>query len=354
MVVSLSTAKPTIGQEMPVLYPAIISKKPLPPSSPSILSPPLPLSKSNKDNNSNANTNAGRSSLSSPSSPSSLSSLTPSSSNHNAHSFILLSSDDHLADDEKKIKGKRKEKGNTSPSSSSSSSSSLTASSSSASSLSSSPQITSSTNATFMIPRKSTIMSNHQPHKVTIGIIALSADFIYRSIPKLSKYAYLNVSSVNSSEFPLLSGLCSVFFDNSFVSSTLIADISPGEKLDFSIGVDEKIHIKYKTIRQLKEEKGIFTKTNNETHEFLTVIKNTKSIEVKVRVYDQLPRSLDEKLKVKMITPNLNSVTYVKLDQITNNLEWEFNVPAGARVRVPFSYELEWPKDKYLIDGSPS
>jgi len=214
-------------------------------------------------------------------------------------------------------------------------------------------QSTSST--TFSIPRKSTILSDDKPHKVTIAIIPdLSPRFTYSCIPCKTSHVYLKASAQNTTkDFPFLAGPMAVFMDNNFVTNSQIKTVNPKEEFGIFLGVDPGIRVEYKPPQRAKETQGnmLTGKSHLEHYNHLITVKNTKSIQVSVVVYDQLPLSSDEKIKVKLIEPNLKDpakdLFEIKLNKF-NNLEWRMKIEAGKKAEVPFNYDIEWPKDKEI------
>ena len=72
--------------------------------------------------------------------------------------------------------------------------------------------------STFEIPRLATIPSDTDTHKVSIGIINLTPEFEYESVPRKNAYAYIKAKVVNKSNYTMLAGPANVFLDNNFVA----------------------------------------------------------------------------------------------------------------------------------------
>ncbi|CAF1167549.1 unnamed protein product [Didymodactylos carnosus] len=217
---------------------------------------------------------------------------------------------------------------------------------------------TSLSSSTFVIPRKATIEADGKPHKVTIGVLDLESKFTYTAIPKLSPYAYLKATTLNTSDKQLLVGPINVFMDHNFITHSVIDNVSPQEKFDLFLGTDNGVKINYKPVRKINETQGYISKVNHENVRHETIIKNTKLVEITVYVYDQLPLSSDEKIKVKLITPQIkqqgemsshdNKHNYITKLTDDNNLEWIATILAKEEVKLTFEYVVEWPKGKRL------
>lgn len=206
--------------------------------------------------------------------------------------------------------------------------------------------------SSFNIPRRCTIESDGKPHKVTIGVLDLTSTFIYTIIPKLSLHAYLKASTINTSDKQLLSGPASIFMDNNFVTNGSIDNVSLGDKFDLPLGTDASIKVEYKPIKKVSDTQGLISKTHFETVRRETHLTNTKSTEITVYVYEQVPLSSHEKIKVKLITPDLkpkhsNAGCAVTINE-NNHIEWKCILQPKEQARLPLEYSLEWPNEKRI------
>eukprot|EP01112_Ceratiomyxa_fruticulosa_P012776 TRINITY_DN3560_c0_g2_i1.p1 TRINITY_DN3560_c0_g2~~TRINITY_DN3560_c0_g2_i1.p1 ORF type:complete len:601 (-),score=128.45 TRINITY_DN3560_c0_g2_i1:209-2011(-) len=198
-----------------------------------------------------------------------------------------------------------------------------------------------STSSTFSIPRNSTVESDNKSHKVTIAIITLPCEFSYHTIPKLTPYAFLHAQTTNNSDFPLLPGPSKIFLDNNFVADSKIKSVSTGETFSLYLGIDAGVRVEFKNPHKFQEQYGLLQKTESTTSEYLTLIKNTKSTPVKLTLFDQLPKSDDDKIKVKIIEPDLRNAENVKLNSIDSIVEWEVEIEPGQEIRIPFRYSID-------------
>ncbi len=69
-----------------------------------------------------------------------------------------------------------------------------------------------------------------------VAQIDLKPTFEYDTVPKLAQHAFLRAKAVNNSQYPFLSGPSNVFLDNSYVTETTLASVSPNEEFGCSLG----------------------------------------------------------------------------------------------------------------------
>jgi hypothetical protein len=74
--------------------------------------------------------------------------------------------------------------------------------------------------------------------------------------------------------------------------------VSPGEEFTCSLGVDPAVKVEYKPPHKYREQGGLLSKTVTTIHKQVTEMKNSRSDTIKVLVKDQLPISMEEKIKV--------------------------------------------------------
>ena len=138
--------------------------------------------------------------------------------------------------------------------------------------------------------------------------------------------------------------------DNNFVTHSSIDNVCIGDTFDLPLGTDASIKVEYKPVKKVSDTQGLISKTHHENIRRETRITNTKSTEIIVYVYEQVPLSSDEKIKVKLIAPDLRPKEQNPNSTVTlndhNNLEWKCVLQSKGECRLPLEYSLEWPKDK--------
>jgi uncharacterized protein (TIGR02231 family) len=199
---------------------------------------------------------------------------------------------------------------------------------------------TQSTSAMFHIPSHSSIPSDNVPHKVTIAIDQLHADFSYSSTPKLSPFVYLKASIRNATAAPLLGGNANIFSNDDFVASSSMKMTSPDESFDVYLGVDPAVKIERKLVGKFTDYTGTFTKNVRVTYEFSFTLENTKRTEQKISVQDQLPVSQNEKIVVEQVEPAEKEVHRDEQGFIT----WIMTLNPGEKKSWKLKFNVEYPQ----------
>jgi uncharacterized protein (TIGR02231 family) len=165
-------------------------------------------------------------------------------------------------------------------------------------------QVTASSNqvggiVTFSLDRKNTIPSDGKFHKVTLFNRDYSCQTQYISIPRLESVAYLEAKAINSLDgVTLLSGKANIFRENTFIGTTQLANIAPGQSFKVNLGIDESIKVVRNLVKRDVELIGNYRRINYSYRIQVTNLKETKS---KLQLIEQLPISRDEKIKIRLL-----------------------------------------------------
>lgn len=194
---------------------------------------------------------------------------------------------------------------------------------------------------TFAIPTHAEIPSDNNPHKVTITIASLPVQFSYSCVPKLSPEVYLTAKTKDSTDYPFLSGATSVFLDNSFVASSSINTVFPGEEFETYLGTDEAIKAKRKLVKQFTESTGLLSRKTKTTYDFLITVENNKKVSVNIDAKDQIPVSKDEKIVVELLAPD---PTEAKPDE-QGIIGWHLSLKPQEKKELRLKFSIEHPSD---------
>ena len=200
---------------------------------------------------------------------------------------------------------------------------------------------TGATSASFKIATAASVPSDNSPQKVPITSARLNANPEYLTVPKRLTTAFLTAKVINTSEFPLLSGAMNVFLDGTFVATSGLRTVMPGEKFDLALGADEGIAVKYKRVNKFTEDTGLTNSGKRITYEYLITIQNNKRTAEKVIVADQVPLSRNEKIVVKLLSPDAKEVK--PTDEGT--LKWALDLKAGEKRELTVKFAIEFAND---------
>ena len=205
------------------------------------------------------------------------------------------------------------------------------------------------TSASFKVASPASIPSDNSPQKVPITTAELAANSEYLTTPKLQPTAFLTAKVVNSSEFPLLAGTMNVFLDGTFVATSALRAVMPGEKFDLALGADEGISVKHKRVKRFAEDTGLTNSGKRVTYEYLITIQNNKKTGARVIVSDQVPVSRNEKVVVKQLAPDAKEFK----PTADGTLKWTLELKAGEKRELTIKFTVDYANDVQVTGLEP-
>jgi hypothetical protein len=197
------------------------------------------------------------------------------------------------------------------------------------------------TAASFTIPGETTIPSDNADHRVAVMVAPLVATFSHSGVPKMQKDVFFKASMRNSTDYPVLPGPMSVFLDNSFVATSKLPTVLPGEMFDAFLGVDNGVRVERRLLNCLTDVSGLFSKTRKISYSFLITAENQKKASVTLSLKENVPISQDERFKVTITSPSPSELQPDGNGIIT----WNLRLAPGEKKEVPLQYSIEAPAD---------
>ena len=211
--------------------------------------------------------------------------------------------------------------------------------------------VTGATAETYIIDRVSDVLSDNKVAKVNITQQNFPTVYRYSSVPKLSPHVYLKAKAKNKSDFTLLPGRTSVFLDGAFVANASLDLVPAGQEFWTYLGVDPSVKVERKELGRREETSGIFgKKTVRTVYDNIFKIKNSKSTAIELVVWDQIPISDHEDIKVVLEEPKYEKDSENLKMSDGKLLEWRFNLKADEKKDVPFRFAIERPEGT-IIQG---
>jgi len=196
------------------------------------------------------------------------------------------------------------------------------------------------TAVTFRVPRPADVPSDGEPRRQTIATQTIPASFLYETTPKLSPFAYLKAAATNNTTAPFLAGQVNIFVGPDFVGTGNIATVAPTEGFDLFLGVDEGIRIKREELKDKTGKAGLFRNRQKKVFAYKITVENYKTKPARVVVYDQLPVSANDDIKVAP------GETVPTLDKDTGKLTWPIELKPREKRELTFDFTVDWPTDK--------
>lgn len=198
----------------------------------------------------------------------------------------------------------------------------------------------------FVLPKPVSVPSDWQPHKAPIGVRGFAASLAYETTPRLSPSAFLRAKVTNTTDLLYLAGPVSVFLDGAFIATAALKQVAPGELFDLYLGVDERVKVERKSMKERVEVSllpGLRGKTTSTEYEFLTTLQNYTGRKASVTVFDQVPVSQREEIVVESVQPVPSEVT--KDEEKPGVFRWQVELAPSQKQELRLSYRVRHPVD---------
>ncbi|MBL4746395.1 MAG: mucoidy inhibitor MuiA family protein [Flavobacteriaceae bacterium] len=195
----------------------------------------------------------------------------------------------------------------------------------------------------FKILNKQHINSDGKENLIALKSYELKTDYIYHSVPKLNKSAFLLAKISDWSQYNLIAGKANIFFEGGFVGTSQINPQVTSNSLLISMGLDNSIVIERRSIKEFTSSKFIGA-NKKETIGYEFIVKNKKSVPIKIEILDQIPVSQN-----KMIQIVLEEKGSAKYSQNSGELIWTMDINARQTKKERFIYTVKYPKKQLVI-----
>ncbi|OFW47446.1 MAG: hypothetical protein A2163_00595, partial [Actinobacteria bacterium RBG_13_35_12] len=199
----------------------------------------------------------------------------------------------------------------------------------------------------YNLPSKVSVKSDKSEHKFPVSSQILSAEFEYSSYPRVSPFAYLGSRVTNSKGLQLLAGRVNIFLEGDFVGFSSIGNIAPSEEFELYLGIDENVKVKRELLEKKVDETliaGIPSRTKKTTFKYKLTVENYKSKKIKVKLFEAIPVSEDDRIKIKIDEISLEPGAKDWEDRKGIWL-WELELEPQQKQEIFYTFTVEHPRD---------
>lgn len=194
----------------------------------------------------------------------------------------------------------------------------------------------------FSIDEKYTIISDPKNITVSIQSIQSNVKYQYYCAPRLDKDVFLTAQMINWEQYNLLEGQANVFFEGTFIGSTLLDSRYLTDTLEISLGRDKSVKVERKKSKDYNKH-SIFGNENIANREWDIAVRNGKQQNIDIIVEDQFPISGDSKIDVKQ-----EEKSGGKLDEKTGIVTWQYQMEPSGIKTMQLKYTAKYPKGTFI------
>jgi uncharacterized protein (TIGR02231 family) len=205
---------------------------------------------------------------------------------------------------------------------------------------------------TYDLPGRLTLPSRSDQQLVTITAITARADFTLIATPLLTDYVYLQADVLNDSTTIFLPGPASMFRNGEFIGRSNIPQVTIGEKFTAGFGIDSQVRLTH----ELEDKQTRIQGGNRiDTYQYRIALSNYKKTPVELRLLDRLPYSDDASVKIELskAEPELSKdAEYLRTARKKGILRWDLKLPANTiddkATVVKYGFTMEYDRNMQI------
>lgn len=203
--------------------------------------------------------------------------------------------------------------------------------------------------AEYAIPGAATVPSDKAPHKFVITEADYEMRLAVRTVPKIAPRAYLYGEVTYEGEAPLLPGPIAVFRDGSFIGTSAMGMLRPGQEFKLSFGVDNKVRVDYRLETGKRSREGLIDKDRRVERHYIVKVANHHKRPMDITVLDQLPVAQDERIEVELLRASTKPDER-DVEERKGVLAWRGTYEPGEERTIKFAYAVTFP-DGQAVPG---
>lgn len=204
-------------------------------------------------------------------------------------------------------------------------------------------QVAKQTTVEFEIDIPYSIKSDNKSYVVDMANYNLPANFKYFCVPKIDNDAFLIANISDWEKYNLLEGEANIFFENTYVGKTLLDIRYATDTLQISLGRDKNVSVKREKVKDFSTKQFIGNR-KEESRAWSIVVKNNKTQKIDMLIFDQVPVSTSEEIKVEV-----SEISGAKHNLETGEIKWDFSIEPNVNKKFELIYSVKYPKNRNLI-----
>jgi uncharacterized protein (TIGR02231 family) len=200
--------------------------------------------------------------------------------------------------------------------------------------------------AIYGVPGRVTVLPTGETKRVQLMEEPIEPSLLVRTVPKLDAKAYLYAKLVTPKSSAVLPGAVSLFRDGTFVGTGRLPLLAPGEEHELGFGADDSIRVKHAIAEDKRGEKGLISSSKTDTRNYKITVKNLHERAMPVAVFDHLPVSQQQDIKVTLTARPQPTKTDV--EDKRGVVSWESKLEPDQEQVIEFGYQVVWPGGKTI------
>jgi uncharacterized protein (TIGR02231 family) len=205
--------------------------------------------------------------------------------------------------------------------------------------------------AEFKVPGHVDVKSTRDASKLHIGDVKMKSELAAQTMPRLGAQAYLFAKTTNHESYPLIPGLVAKYRDGAFIGNSSLPLVRPDEEAKFAFGVDDRIKVEYKRIKDVSSNPALVIVGNmTVARQDQIKVQNLHKEPVAITVYDQFPVSNDADVKVELVEDQTTPGYVPDPDKRQGVILWSSTCAPKEQKTYTLGFVVKYPKGR-IVQG---
>jgi len=197
----------------------------------------------------------------------------------------------------------------------------------------------------YRIPGRLSVPADNSRHRFVLDKQSLSTKLTARTAPRLDRRAFLYAELDYQGENPLLPGPWQLQRDGTFVGTQNNEALRPGQTLALAFGADDSIEVDYNQLKDERGKQGLLQREQRIERRYRIQVTNHHKRSLPLTVFDQIPVSRDEAIKVELLEES-TAPSEKNVEDRPGVLAWKENLKPQQKKRIDFGYAVSYPLDR--------
>ena len=184
-------------------------------------------------------------------------------------------------------------------------------------------------------------------HLFDVDEFGATTQLVTRVVPSMSNTAFLEARFTYVEAAPLSADVMAVYVDDTFMGRTRMPRLLPGEEARLPLGRDERLEVDISDQPVKTGERGLLSRTRQETTAKLFSLTSRHTREMVVEVLDRVPNAANNDIEVS-VPREATAPTERDVDDRPGVVLWRKTLTPDEVWRIEHRYVVAYPADKSL------
>ena len=204
--------------------------------------------------------------------------------------------------------------------------------------------------AEFRVPGHVDLKSVRDTTKLFVGATHMNVGLAAQVAPRLTPVAYLFVKATNAEKYPLIPGTVAKYRDNAFIGNAALPLLRSNETANLSFGVDERIKVTYHRVSEEQSNPAMLVMGDMKTERvYETKVQNLHQTPLTVTVFEQYPVASDPDVKSELLDNKTSPGFVADSDKRQNVITWSSLLKPKEEQTYTLGFQVKYPKGRQII-----